>query len=470
MKLFPTILLLSCFLHAQCQTLDEVWILYGQHKYSEALKMARKMIQNDTTDKDAYLIIGRLFCDIRRYDSAINYLEQAIKFDDDSTNISGWAYAYLGNAHIMMGDKGKGIAELNKSISLNKTINSVKYAQDMFFNMLEQEKKYAEAIDYEMDILAKDSTEADADACLSLGTVFLDILKYDSAIFFLQKAVLRDDDRSWVSAWAHVHLGEAYMGKGETEKVCRELNKTIELNKTKNSVMYARRKSDSIGCKLPNGDEFPKWITIESENIIYHFQDTFDLGLFMNRYIKEHDSAYLRINKIFQAALPQKLVFYVWNNLQLAKKLLGRDLGFTEPQQCICEVHQWQTIGHEMTHALSYWGWGITPIEMTRLINEGVAVAFHLSGRNKYQVARKALEGKGYHSILEIWNDDQNISADIIYPIGGAFLTYLYRKSTPEQFKELIKNQTIESAKNIYGEEQFNKIIEDFDNMMELSK
>ncbi len=119
-----------------------------------------------------------------------------------------------------------------------------------------------------------------------------------------------------------------------------------------------------------------------------------------------------------------------------------------------------------MTHTLSRTGsWGTTPINVKSFINEGVAVAFSLYDYDRYNVARKSITGKNIHSVLDLWNDN-NADAEILYPVGGAFVTYLYKNSTASQFKSIIKNQTVENAIKIYGNEQFNKMIVEFNHMI----
>ena len=53
-----------------------------------------------------------------------------------------------------------------------------------------------------------------------------------------------------------------------------------------------------------------------------------------------------------------------------------------------------------------------------------------------------------------------------LYPIGGIFVTYLLKKSTPAQFKSIIKNQTIANARKVYGNERFEQMIARFDAAM----
>jgi hypothetical protein len=207
-------------------------------------------------------------------------------------------------------------------------------------------------------------------------------------------------------------------------------------------------------------------MTIERPNIMYYFQGSSldDASDFADR----HEQAYQTINETFKAELPRKLRLFVWADRALGEQLLNYPLGFTVPDQCVCYIRNNQTLGHEMTHVLSHWGWGIQPTAKTKFINEGVAVAFDLNSNNKIETAKAAVSGKGIPSVADVWSGSFPASDDIIYPLGGAFMHYLNSQNLPDQFKALIKNQTIESAENLYGKDKLNSLIADFDQLVEL--
>jgi len=343
MKTLSIVFMLLCFVRSFCQTAAEASTLYQQHKYSEAIEMARSMIENEKDVAFAYSLIGRVYVDQRSYDSAVPYLQTAIKLDIGQTYVAGWSYAYLGEAHLIMGERQKGIDELNMAIRLNATDNSVAYAQQI------------------------------------------------------------------------------------------------------------------LDATLPE----PHWLIMEGKYITYYFQDSTLGPDVLKSFIKDHEEAYEKVNKIFQAVLPRKMIFYVWYDAGLAKRILHRDLGFTDPETCISNTLVTQTVGHEMTHTLAYWGWGRKTDSITRFISEGVAVAFDQNPNIKYIQAQKAVENSKYHSVLEIWKDT-NVKAEILYPVGGAFLTFIYAESTPRQFERLIKDQTIENAQKIFGSEGFDRMIDEF--------
>ena len=212
-----------------------------------------------------------------------------------------------------------------------------------------------------------------------------------------------------------------------------------------------------------------KWTVVEEPNITYYFQDFSLQSGYATQYVSYHDYAYTELNATFNAQLPQKLRFFIWSDATLAAQKLNQQLGFTDPYHCTCYVRGDQSIGHEMTHVLSYWAWGRTPTSETRFVNEGVAVAFDLNTYNRIDAAKTAISGQGIHSVTDLWSGSyQNGPEQVFYPVAGAFMDYLYKQNQPALFDSLIKNQTIESAQNIYGKDRLNALIADFDKQIGL--
>lgn len=224
------------------------------------------------------------------------------------------------------------------------------------------------------------------------------------------------------------------------------------------STQYATTTTDTLGIK---------WMTIERNNITYCFQGAMGLDE-ASRFTDQHEEAYTTIDKVFKAQLPHKLRFFIWTDTALARLLLSRPAGFAEPLQCICYIRTNQTRGHEMTHILSYWAGGIPPTKTTKFINEGVAVAFDLNAGNKVDIAKKAASGKGIHNIIDLWSGSYPATEEVLYPVAGAFVEFLYKQNLPDQFSALIRNQTIESAETIYGKAQFDKLVADFNALIAL--
>lgn len=211
-----------------------------------------------------------------------------------------------------------------------------------------------------------------------------------------------------------------------------------------------------------------QWGVVRSNHIDYYFQTADNWTDEVGGYVNDHENAYGQLDAIFQAQLPQKLRFYIWTDTALARRTLHEGLGFAIPYVCVVNVRPEQTVGHEMTHVLSYWAGGITPTYVTRFINEGVAVAFDLSSGSKIDQAKSAIKGQNIKSVLDLWTGGNQASESVLYPVAGAFMEYMYKQNQPGKFDSLIKYQTIASAQTIYGNDQFDKLIADFNKQLGL--
>lgn len=228
-------------------------------------------------------------------------------------------------------------------------------------------------------------------------------------------------------------------------------------------------------CK-PKVDVYPtstydtlgiRWMTIDRNNITYYFQGTGAKGASI--YSDMHEEAYNKLQPIFNAQPPKKLRFFVWTDWTKAEQILNHFPGFAIPKECVCHVRANQTLGHEIAHILSYWSNGVEPNFYVRFINEGVAVAFDLKGDNKIGIAKNAIKGYELSSITEIWSGQYRSGPDdLLYPVGGAFIEYLYNLNQPEKFFALLKNQSQDDAEMIYGKEELNLIIQQFDKQLGL--
>ena len=208
------------------------------------------------------------------------------------------------------------------------------------------------------------------------------------------------------------------------------------------------------------------WMTIERSNVIYYFQGTGAKAATV--YTDLHEEAYEELNNYFEATLPRKLRFFVWTDWSKARQILNHFPGFALPENCICHVRANQTLGHEIAHILAYWAWGVPFNSYSKFTNEGLAVAFDLSGRDKIALAKESLEGSNIKSILEIWQDAERTPDEILYPVGGAFMEFMRNQSQPDEYKTLIKNQTIQDAEQIYGKDRLHTLIASFNSQLGL--
>jgi len=212
------------------------------------------------------------------------------------------------------------------------------------------------------------------------------------------------------------------------------------------------------------------WMTIERSNIIYYFQGTGVKGASI--YSDLHEEAYEDLVGIFNPVLPQKLRYFVWTDFEQAKGIFNAPEwsgGFALSKQCVCHVRADISLGHELVHVLAFWADGIAPYTYSRFINEGVAVAFDLEDHDRIEWAKEVLKDFKLNSIKELWNDPQDLTPhELIYPVGGAFMEYMYQQSSRDEYFTLLRNQTITDAELIYGKDRLEELIRNFDNQLGL--
>jgi tetratricopeptide (TPR) repeat protein len=439
MKVVYSIILSLLFLQAYCQNFDEVKRLYQKRKFEELIQYYQQYRYIDSFPVvDA--MVGNAYYNIEKYDSCVLYLNLAI-FKYGKTAPTE-CYINLALAYTFEGKNKEGKAEIDRLIDLGRF---GKEWQTLFNERL--------------------------------GMMYLNEKKTDSAIQYLEKCP--NIDKPIYFKYVYYYLSRAYILEGKTDtaiKMLVALDSTIYYPFNK----FAKILFDSINAKekykyssfYPTD---PHWVMCEGTNILYFFEDTNGWTLHsVDKYIEEHERAYNILDSIFHyqhvVPLSSKITFYVFNT---GSKSFDKT-GMTDVFASICYVSPEQSVGHELAHALSNWGWGYRSINVSRLINEGIAVAFNMKGDNKLISARNAAIGYNHiHTVLDLWNYFPSGSGHVaiinnvdFYALAGGFISYLYNHSSFDQFKELIKNQSRENAERIYGKDKFTQLIDDFNDKM----
>ncbi|HYF68981.1 MAG TPA: tetratricopeptide repeat protein [Ohtaekwangia sp.] len=293
------------------------------------------------------------------------------------------------------------------------------------------------------------------DLNLIIGRTFADQENYDDAVPYLESTVKNDNFNSWRKAWALGYLGTCYFMLQRYEDAERSLNACIHLNATKNATNDAYEKLLLFGY-----DEFYKrWKTVETENFRFHFQRMDDVEI--KKYTSVRERAYREINDFFRSSLPKKIDFYVWDSKDDAKRILRSDLGFSKPHLYLVHTFHEQTIGHEMTHVISH---SVNTSVKTRFINEGTAVCFDRSQRDRLKQIKRWIEINNKQiSIMDYWKNGHKHDDEILYPLSGLFVEALIHQFGRDKFIEFLMNQTYENARAVFGDE-LDKLIQEFEN------
>jgi tetratricopeptide (TPR) repeat protein len=274
------------------------------------------------------------------------------------------------------------------------------------------------------------------------GRALVDSGQFSAALPHLEKVVELDGNKTWQSAWALAFAGYAHYGLGQYAKSQTALADSLKLKATRNVVNFAQRAQALLGF----APVYSNWVTLETEHFRFHFGPD-NSNLDTRRFAAARETAFANINGFFQARLPKKIDFFVWRASEDAEKAgLGR-LGFARPEFCIVQSAANQTRGHEMTHVICYQA--LKPAKRTGLINEGIAVYFDQTARDRLGVAKAAAREAGLAAgfLTNMWN------GKVIYPVAGAFVQRLHQKGGDGKLKELARDQTFEGARKVYGED-----------------
>jgi len=315
--------------------------------------------------------------------------------------------------------------------------------------------KYEKIIGKGTVFLENDSDNPEINSLV--GRAYMALGKYEKAIPFLQLGLIPLSEKPFVQAWSLAELGKAYYHTGQSEKGIASLKKAIEMAATRNCTRFA----NNCLMRFQESTYFQNWEIHETKNLRFHFQDISTVDN-IDEYITLHEKAYNNINAFFKVKLSKKIDFFVWKDREEAFRVLGRPLGFANSKRKIINAWYKQTKGHEICHILC--DEALHPKKKSMLINEGIAVYFDQTTRNKMDQARSVLPKDEFH-LLELWESPTHYERDLSYPMGGAFIDFLINKEGTAKLKELLKNQTIENAKVIYPD--FMDLVKTFEAMLE---
>ncbi len=275
-----------------------------------------------------------------------------------------------------------------------------------------------------------------------MGRALTDTENFKEAIVYLEDVVNEKTSPDWMTSWSHAYLGVCFYLIDKYVNAKEHLETAIKINATKNSTNYAKKKLQ--GFQLTS--YFEDWKIIETENIRFHIQPKHKIDNLIE-YCNQREQSYIKINNFFKASPYKKIDFYIWSKPKEGKELLGREIGFANSDLCIINSKIEQTKGHEITHILS--DYGLIPETKNKLINEGVAVAFDQTNRNRFELAQIA-NNKNI-GIEELMLKAEDVESKIIYTVGGALIEFLLTKKDEETMKLFIKEQTWENLVLLYG-------------------
>lgn len=310
---------------------------------------------------------------------------------------------------------------------------------------LYQQRQLERAIDEGNALL--DERPDDPALHLVVGRALVDDGQFARAVPYLERADALDAPPTWVSAWALNFLGKAAFALGRREMSRAAFRESVQLEATRNATRSSRRWLTTLGL-TPRYDD---WATQETEHFVFRFEPALN-GIDQPAFAAARETAFQALADTFGVAeLPHKVQFFVWPSNDAAREAGLPPLGFARPAYGFIHARVNQTIGHEITHIAVHRG--ARPEQKTGLINEGIAVYFDQSGRDRYAAARAALQQHGTESvsIRTLWSDWGALPSRVTYPVAGAFVQGLIEAGGMSKLKQLARHQTLDRAQQIYG-------------------
>lgn len=287
---------------------------------------------------------------------------------------------------------------------------------------------------------------------LGMSMVYNGYSDHKNALFYSEK-LEKLAQQDWEYCWAFIQLMRAHYEVGNN------IVSRGYYDKAKNSkgTQNADAELNYLGRLLGFDKLYDSWRTIETANIIFHFEGSINQDK-INEIVKSRQNSFIKINDFFNSKLPKKIDFFVWNSEDSYNSFLNKKLGFANPIYCIAHNRLNQSFGHEIAHNISFWSRNYKK-NQTKFINEGIAVCFDMNSDDKFKIAKEVYKIHPI-DIKKTWQENLEIDEDILYPISGAFVQYLI-KYDKEKFLTLNDNQTYENAKKIYGD-KIDSLINDF--------
>jgi len=284
---------------------------------------------------------------------------------------------------------------------------------------------------------------------LVVGRALVDDAQFARSVPYLERADALDTPPTWISAWALNFLGKAAFALGRFEVARASFQESAQLEATRNATRSSRRWLTTLGL-TPRYDD---WSVQETAHFVFRFEPALD-GIDQPSFAVAREEAFQAVADTFGVAeLPHTVQFFVWSSNDAARDAGLPSLGFARPAYGFIHAQVNQTVGHEITHIAVYHG--VEPEQRTGLINEGIAVYFDQTDRDRYAVARAALQQHGAESvsIRTLWTDWDAWPSRVTYPVAGAFVQGLIEAEGMAKLRQLARDQTLDHAQQIYGDD-----------------
>ncbi len=291
------------------------------------------------------------------------------------------------------------------------------------------------------------ASPADRELNLMVGRCLVDLGHAREGKPFLQQ-VVDGNQADWRHGWARFYLGYIALQEGDDD-TARAL--WTEVRDTKLTRNVARNAAGSLAA-FAIDETFADWHRVRTEHCLFAFSPAHadrDLQAFADA----HEQAWRQLTDYFGGVPAWSVRYVVWDSEDEARLLAGiQSLGFARPEACLVHCRWDQTVGHELTHVISYQA--LKPSTRTGLINEGLAVCFDLTGRDRLATAKQAVAAAGLDTLdlAALWEQAPTDQEIWFYPVAGAWVQTLRDRGGKEALLTLCREQTLANARVVYGD------------------
>lgn len=281
-----------------------------------------------------------------------------------------------------------------------------------------------------------------------LGRCLFDLGRPDEAREHL-KFCVTDSPPDWRYAWSQFYLGGLAATRGDDDE-CRRLWTAVRDDSiTRNVARNAANNLRAFGLD----ESMAHWPVRDTEHLHLVFSPALPADQ-LDRYAEAHEDAWHELTEAFGGAPEYRTRYIVWSSLDEARREAGiRSLGFAKPEYNLIHCLWNQTLGHELAHVVCHHA--LQPSERTGFINEGLAVAHDLTGRDQAARARATMGEAGIEAVdvRRCWDDPGSVAGDLLYPVAGGWIQFLLERKGRPTVLELGRNQTRAHAESVLGDE-----------------
>jgi tetratricopeptide (TPR) repeat protein len=347
-------------------------------------------------------------------------------------------------------------ARMNKILltSLLLLFQTSLMSQNKELKKLFSKDKYDQAVELGQTMLMENPSDAELNSIL--GRSYTNLKQFQKAVPYLENSIASESVSTEIKAISNAYLAKCYFVNGEEQRAVSLLQKIKNERVSKEASSYTQK----YLSLFQQGIYYKAWEQLESEHIRFHFQDKKALEN-VEEYMSNMELNCIRIIDWMDIKPSKKVDLFIWSDIDEAYRKFTRNLAFSNSELCTVNVLAGEPREFELVNMLC--NLAVQPKYKSMLISEGLGMYFDQMDENSLQKARKIVP-KDKFSLLELWEKPTEYKKDLSYPVGAAFIEFLIHKGGKNKLKELLKNQSIKHAEEVYPE--FHKWVKTFEGML----